>query len=63
MYFVLTKPYIDNLCFYKIENLANRFFVHHLKIHAKSDIDPEVKKFMNLAYEIGNRKHVENKKT
>ena len=58
VHFVLTKPYNDNLCFYKIENLANRFFVHHLRIQNKSDINAEVRKYMRLAYEIGNRSHV-----
>src|SRR5262245_19271912 len=29
VHFVLTEPHYDNLCFYKIENLANRFFLHH----------------------------------
>lgn len=61
VHFVLTQPHYDNLCFHKIENFANRFFVHHIKICRKADINPEVKKFMKLAYEIGNRKHVEGK--
>jgi len=58
LHFVLTHPYNDNLCFYKIENLADRFFIHHLKIFYKKDINSEVKKFMQLAYEIGNRQHI-----
>jgi hypothetical protein len=62
VHLVFTKPYDDNLCFYKIDNLANRFFVHHIKIYNKSDINPEVRKYMKLAYEIGNRSHVEEKK-
>ncbi|MFI5204801.1 MAG: hypothetical protein ACHQF2_09925, partial [Flavobacteriales bacterium] len=63
VHLVFTHPYNENLCFYKIDNLANRFFVHHMKIYAKTDINPEVKKYMKLAYEIGNRKHVEEKKS
>jgi hypothetical protein len=59
VHFVLTQPYNDNLCFYKIENLANRFFLHHFKMHSNADINSEVKKFMRLAYDTGNRKHVE----
>lgn len=62
VHLVFTKPFDDNLCFYKIDNLADRFFIHHLKIYNKPDVNSEVKKFMKLAYEIGNRKHVEEKK-
>lgn len=58
VHFVLTQPYEDNSCFYRIENLANRFFVHHLKIHERKNINAEVRKYMRLAYDIGNRKHV-----
>lgn len=61
IHFVFTKPYTDNLCFYKIENLSNRFFLHHLKMYHKSDLNAEVRKYMKLAYEIGNRKHVSEK--
>ena len=61
IHFVLTKPYHDNLCFYRIENLANRFFVHHLKMFNRADINAEVKKFMRLAYDIGNRHHIKDK--
>jgi Domain of unknown function (DUF5655) len=62
IHFVFKKPYSDNLCFYKIENLSNRFCLHHLKIYKKSDINTEVRKYMKLAYEIGNRKHMEKLK-
>ena len=62
VHFVLTKPYKDNLCFDRIDNLANRFFVHHSKIYNKADINSELKKFMRLAYDIGNRSHVKTKK-
>jgi len=62
VHFVLTKPYTDNLCFHRIDNLADRFFVHHIKIYDKADINSEVKKFMRLAYDIGNRQHIKTKK-
>lgn len=61
IHLVFTQPYADNLCFYKIDNLGDRFFVHHLKIYKKSDINSEVRKYMALAYEIGNRAHVQKK--
>jgi hypothetical protein len=63
VHFVMTESHHDNLCFYRIENLGNRFFVHHLKIHDKADVTGEVKKFMKLARDTGNRKHVDNKET
>ena len=63
VHLVLVKPFYDSECFYKIENLSNRFYVHHLKIYDKTDINDEVKKFMKLAYETGERKHVADKKT
>jgi hypothetical protein len=61
VHFVLTHRY-DSPVFYRIDNLDDRFFVHHLKIHARNDINEEVRKVMILAYDIGNRKHVESKK-
>jgi len=63
VHLVFTKPYNNNLCFYKIDNLANRFFLHHLKLYNKTDINSEVRKYMELAYEVGNRKHIVEKKT
>ncbi len=62
VHFVLTKPYHDNLCFHRIENLAERFFIHHLKICNKTDINSEIKKYMKLAYNVGKREHIEDKK-
>ncbi len=58
VHFVLTSPHNRSSCFHRIDNLANRFFVHHLRIHNKSDVTPEVRKIMKLAYDVGNRKHV-----
>ena len=60
VHFVLTKEY-HCPCFYKIDNLGDRFFVHHLRIHDRSDICSEVKKYMRLAYQVGNRKHIDAK--
>ncbi|MBK9721275.1 MAG: hypothetical protein IPO78_06605 [Saprospiraceae bacterium] len=61
IHLVFTESYADNLCFYKIDNLDNRFFIHHFKIRSKTDINNEVRKYMTSAYEIGNRKHVKTK--
>ena len=62
VHFVLTKPYNQSSCFYRIDNLADRFFINHLRIYNRSDISPDVRKYMRLAYESGNRKHIEGKK-
>jgi len=60
VHLVLTQRQ-DGPVFYRIDNLADRFFVHHLKIYEKNDIDDGVRRCMILAYDIGNRKHVRAK--
>jgi Domain of unknown function (DUF5655) len=62
VHLVLTSSHDNNSCFFKIDNLGNRFFVHHLRIYKKSDINSEVRRFMKLAYATGERKHVKKKK-
>lgn len=58
IHLVLTKAYSEIFCFFKIDNLEKRFFVHHTRIKEKEDISEELKYFMKLAYEVGLRKHV-----
>src|SRR5262249_18894903 len=60
LHLVLTKPY-RNPRVHKIDNFADRFYVHHLKIRHERDITSEVRRLMRLAYDVGNRKHVEEK--
>ncbi|HZY36870.1 MAG TPA: DUF5655 domain-containing protein [Mucilaginibacter sp.] len=62
IHLVLTTLLEDTSCFYKIDNLANRFFVHHARLYDRDDITDELKKYMAMAYEVGNRAHVEMKK-
>jgi hypothetical protein len=62
IHLVLTQLFDDAACFYKIDNLANRFFVHHARLYNKEDVTNELKKYMAMAYEVGNRKHVVSKK-
>ena len=62
VHFVLTEPHTESSLFRRIENLGNRFYIHHLRICRKSDINAEVRKFMKLAFDIGNRKHIQSKK-
>lgn len=35
IHLVLTEPYYDHHCFRRIENIDDRFFVHHLRIQRK----------------------------
>lgn len=58
LHLVLTEPYHNHSCFRKIENIDDRFFVHHMRIQQKRDITREVKGFMKLAYDVGQRMHV-----
>jgi hypothetical protein len=61
VHLVLTEPFPDSTCFFKIDNFSDRFFVHHLRIRHPSDITAEVKGFMKRAYAVGNREHVRKK--
>jgi len=61
IHLVLTSLFEDASSFYKIDNLANRFFVHHARLYDKDDITGELKKYMAMAYEVGNREHVKQK--
>ena len=58
IHLVLTSSFDDAKCFYKIDNLADRFFVHHTRLYDKADITDELKKYMAMAYDVGNREHV-----
>jgi hypothetical protein len=53
--FPFEQPYRDNLCFQKIAQVPGDIQCnHHLRILFKEDINDEVKKFMKLAYTLGN---------
>src|SRR5687768_1864686 len=60
IHLVLTSPCNDPL-FYKIDNLDNRFFVHHFRLSKASDITPQLERYMKKAYQVGERKHIRNK--
>jgi hypothetical protein len=63
IHLVLTSSFEDALCFYKIDNLANRFFVSHTRLYDNADINDELKRYMTMAYDVGNRAHVSAKKS
>jgi hypothetical protein len=58
IHLVLTQLFGHTSCFYKIDNLANRFFVHHARLYGHDDVTDELRKYMVIAYEVGNRAHV-----
>jgi hypothetical protein len=55
---VLTAPSDNPDLFFKVENLNNRFFVHHFRIHEPEEITPELFRAMKKAYAVGLRNHV-----
>jgi Domain of unknown function (DUF5655) len=56
---LFNKPYENAGCFYKIEPLVEiNYYVHHFQLRHKEDINNEFKKYMRLAYDIGQRKHI-----
>ncbi len=59
IHLVLVQPFAGAACFYKIENLADRFFVHHARLYKDCDItSAELMKFMEMAWQTGQRLHV-----
>lgn len=51
------KPYTDNYCFHKIANVPDsNIYNHYMRLYSKDDINDEIKKYMQLAYENGNKK-------
>ncbi len=55
---VLVEKKDDPSIFYKINNLNNRWYVHHFRIYDSKDINGVFKKYMQLAYKVGLREHV-----
>jgi hypothetical protein len=62
IHLVLTNSYDDANCFYKIDSLANRFFVHYAHLYNKDDINDKLREYMAMAYGVGNRQHVSSSK-
>jgi len=42
---------------------GGKYFQHYLRIFRKEDINKEVKKFMQMALDFGNRKRVSDRKS
>ena len=51
------ESYRDNLCFYRIGEVpGGKYFQHYLRIMQKEDVNDEVKKYMKMALDLGNKK-------
>lgn len=52
--FPFSEPYNDNLCFHKILQVPGTGrFNHHFRMYRTEDINEEVLRFMQQAYELG----------
>jgi hypothetical protein len=49
--------------FYKIEQYTKNDYGHFFRIYETSDIDNEFRKYMKMAYEVGQRTHIKKKKS
>jgi hypothetical protein len=63
VHLVLTKQYGERPCFFRIDNLGDRFFIHHLRLHDAADLTKEIRSFMAMAYRVGNRAHIHPART
>ncbi len=52
---VFREKYEDSTCFHRIEEVTKRAYVHHFRLHSKSDLTSELRKFLKMAYQIGTR--------
>ena len=51
------EPYDSNLCFYRIGEVpGGKYFQHYLRLMHKEDVNDEVKKYMKMALNLGNKK-------
>lgn len=50
------KPYNENLCFYRIGEVpGGKYYQHYLRLLRKEDLNDEVKMFLKMALDNGNR--------
>ena len=57
--FTFPKAFDDNLCFYRIGEVpGGKIFQHYLRLQSKYDISEEVKKYMTLAFQYGNKQEM-----
>ena len=51
-YLVFNEIHNDNSCFYKIESVPGKLFLHHFRLYHKAEINTELIAQMRMAYEI-----------
>ena len=50
------KPYPENYCFIRIGEVpGGKYYQHYLRLYRKDDINNEVRKFMRMALDYGNK--------
>ncbi|HSH19522.1 MAG TPA: hypothetical protein VLA03_03665 [Draconibacterium sp.] len=55
--FSFNQPYYENLCFYRIGEVpGDKIYQHYLRILRKEDLNTEVRKYMKMVLELGNKK-------
>jgi hypothetical protein len=58
--FHLDAPFLDNYCFTKVSQVPNsNVWNHHCRLHFIEDLNEEVKKYMQLAFEKGMRDSIQ----
>ena len=57
--FTFNKAYDDNLCFYRIGEVpGGKIFQHYLRLKHRDDLNDEVRKFMRMALQSGNKETI-----
>jgi Domain of unknown function (DUF5655) len=57
---VFREAYPRAKCFYKIDTVGKRSFVHHFRLTSQADITSELRRFMKRAYAVGQRKDADS---
>ena len=55
------KEKIESQKFHKTEFIPKDNYIYRFRIFNKTDIDDEFKKYMKMAYDVGQRKHIKTK--
>ena len=58
---VLTRR-LEHPRFSRIETMNPKCYVHHFKVESLSDLDDEVRSWLQEAYQVGTQEHLANRK-
>jgi hypothetical protein len=51
------EPHTENLCFYRIGEVpGGKIYQHYLRLQQKEDVNAEVRKYMKMALDLGNKR-------